>query len=1238
MKYGDVVQFEPIETVVQLREADERSSAKRLVETFVISEEMGERLINLVFPQLQFDEPADNKGLLVVGNYGSGKSHLMSVISAIAEHDELGNSLTNPKVAESASRIAGRFKVIRAEIGATTMSLRDIVLGFIEEHLSNLGVEYSFPSAGEVSSNKGPLEDMMAVFHQRYPDHGLLLVVDELLDYLRTRRDQALILDLNFLREVGEICRDLRFRFIAGVQEAIFDSPRFAFVADSVRRVQDRFEQILIARRDVKFVVAQRLLRKTLDQQNDIREYLTPFAKFYGNMNERMDEYVQLFPIHPDYIDTFENITLIEKREVLKTLSDAMKKILSQEVPVDRPGIIAYDSYWATMRDNPSFRAVPEIREVIECSRVLETRVQQAFTRPAYKSTALRIVHGLSIHRLTTGDIYSSIGAGPGELRDALCLYQSGVEDLGGEPAEDLLSSVETILREILRTVSGQFITANPDNGQYYLDLKKTEDYDAIIDKRAETIDDYQLDRYYYEALKQVMECADRSTHISGYQIWEHELEWLDRKVGRQGYLFFGAPNERSTAVPSRDFYLYFIQPFEPPPYQDERKSDEVFFYLGGVDEVFRHSLRNYAAAFDLAATSSGHAKSTYESKAENYLKEVARWIGHHLTAGFEVTYQGKRDALMNWAKGKGPSATGSSVSVRDIVNTVGSACLSAHFADQAPEYPTFKVLITSGNRSQAAEDALKGISSATRTSQAIAVLDALELLDGDRLDPRNSKYAKYVVDLLNKKGDGQVLNRSELIGDVQGVEFMAPQSFRLEPEWLAVTLGALVHSGDAVLAIPGNKFDSGNLQALANTPVAELSNFRHVERPKEWNLPALRALFELLGLTPGMAQLLTQGKDEPVQELQKTVVQRVESLVTAQQRLQEGLSFWGQSLFTEQESSAFNQRLVITKDFLESLQAYNTPGRFKNFRYNEKEVEGQRVGLDALNQLETSSRMISELSEAASYLTAAEGVLPQGHPWVDRVKKAREETVGQLLDADKRADPNFRQQALGRISDLKKAYIQEYISLHSKSRLGLNDDKRKASLLQDGRLKRLQSLSTIDLMPVQQLKDFQNRLAGLKSCFNVTVKELETSPSCPDCQFWPSVENAGTPASTALESLDDEMDRLEATWSQTLANELEDPITQQNLPLLRPEQRAVVDAFLTSRSLPDDLDKEFIEAVIEALSGLAKVIIGTEDLKTALLSGGSPATISELKRRFDNYLSETSKGQDPSKVRIVLE
>jgi hypothetical protein len=186
-----------------------------------------------------------------------------------------------------------------------------------------------------------------------------------------------------------------------------------------------------------------------------------------------MDEFVHLFPVHPDYIDSFERVTVVEKREVLKTLSLAMKKLLGQELPNDRPGLIAYDSYWTNLRENPSFRAVPDIKAVIDCSQVLESRIQQAFTRPAYKPMALRLIHALSIHRLTTGDIYAKIGATAEELRDGLCLYQPGIEELGGDPAGDLLSQVETVLREIHKTVSGQFISFNPDNRQSYLDLKK---------------------------------------------------------------------------------------------------------------------------------------------------------------------------------------------------------------------------------------------------------------------------------------------------------------------------------------------------------------------------------------------------------------------------------------------------------------------------------------------------------------------------------------------------------------------------------------------------------------------------------------------------------------------------------------------------------------------------------------------------------------------------------------------
>jgi hypothetical protein len=234
MKYGDLIQFEPIESVIQLRDAEETAAARQLVETYVISDEMAEKLTNLVFPQLQFDQPADNKGLLVVGNYGTGKSHLMSVISGLAENHQLASSLSNVEVADAASRITGKFKVVRTELEATTMPLRDFVCQQLEEHLASWGISFTFPPQDELLSHKRAFEEMMVAFHAEYPDHGMLFIVDELLDYLRSRDDHQIILDLNFLRVLGEVCKDLRFRFMAGLQEAIFDSPRFSFVADSI--------------------------------------------------------------------------------------------------------------------------------------------------------------------------------------------------------------------------------------------------------------------------------------------------------------------------------------------------------------------------------------------------------------------------------------------------------------------------------------------------------------------------------------------------------------------------------------------------------------------------------------------------------------------------------------------------------------------------------------------------------------------------------------------------------------------------------------------------------------------------------------------------------------------------------------------------------------------------------------------------------------------------------------------
>ncbi len=386
------------------------------------------------------------------------------------------------------------------------------------------------------------------------------------------------------------------------------------------------------------------------------------------------------------------------------------------------------------------------------------------------------------------------------------------------------------------------------------------------------------------------------------------------------------------------------------------------------------------------------------------------------------------------------------------------------------------------------------------------------------------------------------------------------------------------------------------------------------------------------------MAQLITQGKEEPVQQLQKAIMEAVERLVLAQQNLQNGLFFWGRSLLTEEEAQKTRIVLDRTKTFLESLQAYNSPGKLKNFRYDSSEVNGQKEGMQLLKEIEQLQQLAADLGSAASYLSTAEAVLPASDGWIDKMKVVREDLAAKIETTTAHGSETFRQESMRKLADLKKSYIQTYLSMHTKARLGVNDDKRKAQLMTDERLQILKKLSTIELMHREQLIDFQNRLAGLKSCFALSEHEMDASPVCPHCNFKPGSEPPAAPAATMLDALDGELDKLVENWTQTLLANLEDPTTKGNLSLLKPEPRKLVDGFIKKRALPDDLDQDFIHALQEVLSGLTKVSVKIADLRDALLSGGSPATPAEMRKRFEEYLDGLTKGKEPGKVRIVLE
>ena len=282
-----------------------------------------------------------------------------------------------------------------------------------------------------------------------------------------------------------------------------------------------------------------------------------------------------LFQVHHAYLEDFERVTVIEKRQVLKALSRAMRSLLDQDVPEMRPGLISFDAIWEMIKEDAAYRSVPEIHMVLEKSQVLEGRIQNALGVEAYKEPALRIINALAVHRLSVGGLRSSIGLTSKEIRDRLCLYLAVPE----ADAEFLLTSIEAVLEEILKTVSGQFISRNEENGQVYLDVDKDIDFDALIAAKAETLDGGVINRYFFDMIANSLELTD-SAYVPGFRIWQRELPWPEHGVTRDGYIFLGAPNERSTAQPERDFYLHFLSLVHPDQPRSLDQADENLFSI----------------------------------------------------------------------------------------------------------------------------------------------------------------------------------------------------------------------------------------------------------------------------------------------------------------------------------------------------------------------------------------------------------------------------------------------------------------------------------------------------------------------------------------------------------------------------------------------------------------------------------------------------------------------------------
>ncbi|MCH8010889.1 MAG: hypothetical protein IIA61_02910 [Candidatus Marinimicrobia bacterium] len=363
-KIADLITVPPVETVIQLSAADSKDPdrSRELLSSFVLTDEIEDAIRQL------FTHVSDEKGVgaFVKGNYGSGKSHFLAVLSLLLESDRCWDYISHPLLQEFSGLRGQKRLVVKIALHnfASGEALETIVLEETEKALSdrigkpvllhrgallvNHFNRYILPQHGEflnsVNRTSESWEDLCKtnaneaakMVHTFVQSHGIPLkaqfdrrqsmdtlssvleaedftgvffAVDELSEFLKSKTDAAAFAeDLRFLQFMGEMTKELPFYLVATLQENIEQTGYLE--DDLVHRIKDRFPfRFTLSSHHVKQLISKRLIRKKPGAEKAIKKVYDQFRGAFPKIAIDSKPFIEIYPVHPDTVTIMEGLT-----------------------------------------------------------------------------------------------------------------------------------------------------------------------------------------------------------------------------------------------------------------------------------------------------------------------------------------------------------------------------------------------------------------------------------------------------------------------------------------------------------------------------------------------------------------------------------------------------------------------------------------------------------------------------------------------------------------------------------------------------------------------------------------------------------------------------------------------------------------------------------------------------------------------------------------------------------------
>lgn len=1217
MKYGDLIQFKPIVDVIQVGQLSNSDYCENVIKTFVYPDYFIDTILPTMIHNVDFTQ-SNRKGMQIIGNYGTGKSHLMSLVSLIAENDAYLQYIEHDNIKHMFASIAGKYNVLRFELGNQD-SLWKVVTFQLQRYLTRLGIDFEFAIESPKTYTE-QLGDMMATYEEHYPNKGLMLMIDEMLSYLKGRAAMGMLAqDLPVLQALGQCCSNGHFAFMYGVQELIYQAPEFQNLAAMLLQVKDRYVDLTIRKEEVAFIVHDRLLRKSEQQKSAIREHLEPYRKFFSGLNAHFEDYVDLFPVHPSYFDNFQRIRIgRSQREVLRTLSSQFNLIKDNEIPTDNPGLITYDSYWEFLMDNVGMQAIPDFKTVLDTVRIIHGKIDDNFTglRAARKPLAKRIVNATAI-KILQDSLNKNNGATAETLVEELCLLLPMADD-----KDFLIDSVANCAEFVIQATSGQYYDKS-DNAEYHLRTEGGINVDQIIKQQADTMSDAQKDAAYFAWLVEALG-IEINQYRTGFRIYQHELIWASHKVARDGYLFFGNSAEKSTTQPKQYFYMMFMPIFQTVVRSND--DDELYFDMSKVSEEFKTLVCLHGAASNMVGASDSSQKPLYQAKRDELFRKTRTAFDQCYLNITEVIYKNQTKALTSF------SLPPQGATKMEIFDSVASALLDKTFLEQTPHYPSFTQVnqpITHDNISRYIKGAYLKLNTPNASNiDGQAVLTALGLYSNGTINADDSIYAQNILRMMGSRVNATVINRDELLEALphSNETIWRSKDFQIDAAFEFIVLAALVYLGELEIVLNGGKaLNASNLQELNSLSNNDTFLFSCVRRPQGLKLPVIRAITQGLCGTDLSGRL--DDSDTYVTLVTKAREQAQDAARAIATKLQSPLAVAGIVLYDEQQTRALRLDVQKYKEFCDRLTTFTTQARLRNLNYETGEIQQFLSTKKKLEDFEKLFSIAKGLENEVNYLNQALQYTAYGSSIYNTLTSVTEKIS---LVLQNHSEPSIRAYQ-DEILSAKNAYIDYYMRLYNSYCISDIDENKRQAILNSSYYVVAQELTQCTILNAAQWNTWRADFVQLKTANPQARTILESTPYV--APFNPLVNNKPLPSVLQMEA---NLADVYNSYIEQLKQFVASDESQTALSMMDDAARNYASGFISGLRIVQTKYEAvtLVEFINTLTNGFVHVEITSEGLSRYF---NRAMTVDEAKGAFANYLQNLTSGQPQSKIRITL-